>query len=275
MVEILDCVGRLNVVTVVTGGLVAGIEVRGVAVYTYLCRISTEGLMLSRSLPVGVTASGRCALTPVLAEVAIEADVSGRIRGLGGIMAYAAGIVCGAVIQSVKIRGGPVQPSACVRNGNEIVTVVTGGLIAGIEVRIVAVYTHLGFVSAESLVLGRGLPVGVTASGRCALGPVLAEVAIEADVSGRICGLGGIMAYAAGIVCGAVIQSVKIWGGSVQPAVCVRYGDDVVTVVTVWSVPEPVVNLMTGHADSLLRRTGKVAVTGRSVGPSTRGLAPI
>ena len=55
---------------------------------------------------MGVTASWRRALAPVLAEVTIEADVSGRVGRLGGIMAHIAGIVRGTVGQSVKIGGG-------------------------------------------------------------------------------------------------------------------------------------------------------------------------
>ena len=90
VIEILYCVGRLDVVTVVAGVLAAVIDVRGVAVNTHLGRVSAEGLMLSRSVSVGVTAAGGCALAPVLAEVAIETDVSGRIGGFGGIVAGAA-----------------------------------------------------------------------------------------------------------------------------------------------------------------------------------------
>ena len=101
-------------------------------------------------------------------------------------MAHAARIICGAVSQCVKIGGRTVQPSACVRYRNKIVTVVTGGLVAVIEVCIVAVDTHLGFVSIEGFMLCRGLPVGVTAPWRRALGAVLAEVTIEADVSGPV-----------------------------------------------------------------------------------------
>ncbi len=45
VVEILDCVGRLGVVTVVTGGLVGIIEIRGVAVYAHLGLVSGEGFV--------------------------------------------------------------------------------------------------------------------------------------------------------------------------------------------------------------------------------------
>ena len=73
---------------------------------------------------MGVTASGRCSPAAVLAEVTVEADVSGRICGLRWVMAHIAGIVCRAVFLGVKIRGRPVQPSACVRYGYEVVTVM-------------------------------------------------------------------------------------------------------------------------------------------------------
>ena len=92
VVEILDCVSRLDVVTVVTSVLVAVIDVRGVAVNTNLGRVSAEGFMFSRGVPMAVTAPGGDALGAVLAEVTIEADVSGRVVGLGGIMAGAAGM---------------------------------------------------------------------------------------------------------------------------------------------------------------------------------------
>ena len=135
---------------------------------------------------MGVTASWRRALGAVLAEVTIEADVSGWVGRLCGVMAHTAGIVRGTVGQSVKIGGRLVLPSACVRYGNQIVTVVTKGLVGVIDVRGVTVNTHLGFVSAEGFMFSRGVPMAVTAPGRDALGAVLAEVTIEADVSGRV-----------------------------------------------------------------------------------------
>ena len=168
-------------------------------------------------------------------------------------MAHAARIICGAVSQCVKIGGRTVQPSACVRYRNKIVTVVTGGLVAVIEVCIVAVDTHLGFVSIEGFMLCRGLPVGVTAPWRRALGAVLAEVTIEADVSGPVGRLCGIVAHTAGIVRGAVGKSVKIGCGTVQPSACVRYGDGDVTVVAGRSVPEAVVGLMTRYTNAFFR----------------------
>ena len=45
VIEILYCVGRLDVVTVVTGVLIAIIDVRGVAVYTHLGFVSNEGFL--------------------------------------------------------------------------------------------------------------------------------------------------------------------------------------------------------------------------------------
>ena len=175
-----------EVVTVVTGVLIAVIDIRGVAVDTHLGLVSIEGLMLCRGLPVGVTASWRRALAPILAEVTIEADVSGPVGRLGGIMAHIAGIVRGTVGQSVKIGGRLVLPSACVRYRNKIVTVVTKGLVGVIDVGGVTVYTHLGFVSAEGFMFSRGVPMAVTAPGGDALGAVLAEVTIKADVSGPV-----------------------------------------------------------------------------------------
>ena len=181
---------------------------------------------------MSVTASGRCALATVLAEVTVEADIPWPVGGLCGVVAHTAGIVCRAVFLRVKIRGGPVQPSVCMRYGYEVVTVVTGILVGVIQVSVVAVYTHLSFVGGEGFVFRRGLPVGVTASGRCSPAAVLAEVTIEADVSGRICGLRWVMAHTAGIVCRTVDQGVKIRGRPVQPSACVRYVNEVVTVVT-------------------------------------------
>jgi len=139
-------------VTVVTGVLVGVIQVRIVAVYTHLSFVGGEGFVFRRGLPVGVTASGRCSPAAVLAEVTIEADVSGWICGLRWIMAHTAGIVCRTVDQGVKIRVGLVQPSACVRYINEVVTVVTGVLVCVIQIRIVAVNAHLSFVSSEGFV---------------------------------------------------------------------------------------------------------------------------
>jgi len=92
VIEILYCVGRLDVVTVVAGVLAAVIDVRGVAVNTHLGRVSVEGFMFSRCVPMAVTAPGGDALGAVLAEVTIEADVSGRVVGLFRIMAGAAGM---------------------------------------------------------------------------------------------------------------------------------------------------------------------------------------
>ena len=87
MGEILYRVHSRDVVTVVTGVLAAVIDVRGVAVNTHLGRVSAEGFMFSRGVPMAVTAPGGDALGAVLAEVTIEADVSGLVVGLFRIMA--------------------------------------------------------------------------------------------------------------------------------------------------------------------------------------------
>jgi hypothetical protein len=137
--------------------------------------------------------------------------------------------------------------------GLDDVAVVAGVLVAVCDVRIVAVHAYLGLVRAEGFVLFRSLPVGVAASGRYPLAPVLAEVAIQADVPGWNCGLRRIMAHTAGIAGGAVGQSVKVRGGLVKPSTCVRHLDEVMAVVAERFIPEPVVDLVAGHADDLLR----------------------
>ena len=61
------------------------------------------------------------------------------------------------------------------------------------------------------------------------------------------------MAHAAGIICGAVSQCVKIGGGTVQPSAWVRYGNKVMTVVAGRSVPEAVVGVMTRYTNAFFR----------------------
>ena len=77
------------------------------------------------------------------------------------------------------------------------VAIVTGSLITVLDVGIMEVHAHLGFVHTEGLMLLGGLPVGVAAPRRHALAPVLAEVAVQANVTGWNCGLGRVVAHTA------------------------------------------------------------------------------
>jgi len=174
-------------------------------------------------------------------------------KSLGRVVANTAGIIRGAVGQGVEIRGRFVEPPDGVGHLNEVVTVVTRLLVAVTDVCVVAVHAHLGLACAEGLMLLALLPVSVAASGRRALAPVLAEVAVEADIPRPAGRLRRVVAHAARIVGGVVGQGVEISRGLVEPSVGVRYGDRDVTVVAERFVPEAVVDLVTGHADDFLR----------------------
>ncbi len=62
-----------------------------------------------------------------------------------GVMAHIAGIVYRAVGQGMKIRGGPVQPSICMRYCNDGVTVVTGWFVTEPVVNLVTGHTDYLF----------------------------------------------------------------------------------------------------------------------------------
>jgi hypothetical protein len=274
VIEIFHSMGRRKSVTVVAGGLVIVQKIRVVAVDAHLGLIRTERLVLGRSLPVDVAAPGRDPLRPVLAEVAVKADVTRRSGRLRRVVTRAAGIDGRAVGQRVEIRCRLVQPPARVRQLDEVVAVVARRLVSVLDVGVVAVDTHLGLIRTERLVLGRPLPVDVAASGRDPLRPVLAEVAVKADVTRRGTRLRRIVAQTARVVSRVVGQGVKIRCDPVEPPGGVWHSHLKVTVVTERSVPETVVDFVTGNANRFLGRPGEAAVIGRPVGPSSGRPAP-